>query len=92
MSLDWGVVVEISIHTTTRVVTEDIGKEIGIDRNFNPHHYESGDGSKKYKKLKLDDFNPHHYESGDTCKPVILRHRHDFNPHHYESGDEIPTM
>ena len=83
---------KISIHTTTRVVTDATVLPFCVAHYFNPHHYESGDDDKEVKTVPVYDFNPHHYESGD-CNYLLfcIRYIH-FNPHHYESGDLIPFI
>ena len=56
----------ISIHTTTRVVTQKAEPITWKSGDFNPHHYESGDEFVPFKITFIVYFNPHHYESGDS--------------------------
>ena len=78
---------DISIHTTTRVVTKTYYMGTLSIFYFNPHHYESGDFLKGITVSAPGDFNPHHYESGDSIVPCHSLTLLYFNPHHYESGD-----
>ena len=61
---------EISIHTTTQVVTEHmdaLANEIGISIHTTTQVVTQ---SLSTRSMWMEDFNPHHHAGGDLAKPT----------------------
>ena len=59
-------ILDISIHTTAKVVTRRELYPLHRFDNFNPHHREGGDPMGNGIADHTTDFNPHHREGGDS--------------------------
>ena len=79
---------DISIHTTRKVVTESVSHGFRYVKNFNPHHPQGGDKGYQEGRHFNDDFNPHHPQGGDTMPSRLLKQSRYFNPHHPQGGDD----
>ena len=83
---------DISIHTTRKVVTESVSHGFRYVKNFNPHHPQGGDKGYQEGRHFNDDFNPHHPQGGDTMPSRLLKQSRYFNPHHPQGGDNCPCQ
>ena len=58
---------DISIHTTTQVVTPKMLMVIPKQDYFNPHHHAGGDDTVLPGYRHPVNFNPHHHAGGDVA-------------------------
>ena len=78
---------DISIHTTTQVVTGMLYAFHGFLCYFNPHHHAGGDPMGGMMPGMSGDFNPHHHAGGDKPQTITRLSSWNFNPHHHAGGD-----
>ena len=80
---------DISIHTTTQVVTGMLYAFHGFLCYFNPHHHAGGDPMGGMMPGMSGDFNPHHHAGGDKPQTITRLSSWNFNPHHHAGGDRL---
>ena len=79
---------DISIHTTTQVVTPSRQRLKPCLTDFNPHHHAGGDFYSESHWNYIIYFNPHHHAGGDVAIMSCWSIRFYFNPHHHAGGDQ----